>query len=855
MIESVAFNPSEFTSAYTEVSLHELGLEIGKDGADWGEAQVALQLSRQAIGSTVTDRHLEPVEMSIPLMAMEEGETSVAEAIYRLQQVIGTLQADEYDPKWIGREFSTSGGFSGKVGYLVHSATLDGIDGRPLAHNDIAPDITLKALRSPLCYATVETESEQFSASAANHLIFELSNLLGTHPGLIRIRVTNNNVSGDWRGLIVAGECRDHPQDETAETTAALAYTPTDLSLRGGSVDAGSGVLENSSLTAGWLSILASGLRPVVRSVGTVASGEAAITPGLPSGVVAGDLLVMVAESGGAAALGEASPKLTASGWTELTTQTKGNSRLTILYKIAVGADARTTNDTGDHQLARIIAVKKGSFDSANPFNVSAGSTRSATKSISITGATTTRDDCLVIATASGSLPDATTTTEFGTPTNASLTNLTELIDNTVTAGDGGAIYAASGYKTSKGAYSATTLEAVTAADGGVISFAINPPASRHMTHRGVRQFWIRAEDTGEAAGDVEYQLRWRSLGSATWSEGPIIPSPLVDAYQLLDMGECRPERAVIGEDRWEWELLARAPGGSGKVKVKQVYPLPTEYHVVTTTPAVSQGADLQSQKSPVTVANDASVGTIAWTNPGNAVSSNNVYATAETEVNGDTVTNYLEFTELKFAIPESATIVGVVCEAERKASANSGKNNVRDSAARLVIGGAVQTLVNYASLGVWPTADAYQAYGSATDLWGNLSITPAQANASNFGFALAAVLHREATKTIASVDSGRITISYTEASDPTRVCFASRSIELRSDGVYRQHADDEVWGPLVPEGQLLQAPTEGLEERKARYIVIPTRGDLGELSDSSTNSLASKVFTRPAYLFAPEGK
>lgn len=843
MIESVSFNPDAFTSAYTEVSLHELGLEIGKDGADWGEAQVALQLSRQAIGSTVTDRHLEPVEMSIPLMAMEEGETSVAEAIYRLQQVIGTLQADEYDPKWIGREFSTANGFKGMVGYIIHSATLDGVEGRALAHNNIAPDITLKALRSPLCYAEVESESEQFSETEARHLIFELAELTGTHPGLIRIRVTNNNASADWRGLIVAGECRDHPQDETAETTAALAYVPTDLSLRGGSVDAGGGVLENSSLTAGWVSILASGLRPVVRSVGTVASGEGTITPGLPSGVVAGDLLIMVAENGGAAAAGEATPELTVSGWTKLTTQTKGNSRLTILYKIAVGADARTTNDTGDHQLARIIAVKKGSFDSASPFNVSAGGTRSATKSISITGATTTRDDCLVIATASGSLPDATGTAEFGAATNASLTNLTELIDNTVTAGDGGAIYAVSGYKTAKGAYSATTLEAVTAADGGVISFAVNPPASRHMTHRGVRQFWVRAEDTGEAAGDVEYQLRWRSLGSAIWSEGPIVPSPLVDAYQLLDLGECRPERAVIGDERWEWELQARAPGGSGKTRVSNVYPLPTEQHVVVSTPEMSQGADLQSQKSPGTVVNDTSEGTIAWVNPTNAVSSNNTYTTATMTAGAES--NWLKATNFAFGVPAAATPIEITVEAELKTSVVDA--NPEGFRAQLVKAGVAIGSKNGTSFALTGT-DTYKViYRFNVSSW-----LAAEINAEGFGVQLRC--YCPTAQTI-SLDHLRLTASYTEATDPNCVCFATRSIEIRSDGVYRQLPDDDIWGPLIPEGQLLQAPTEGLEERKARYIVIPSRGDLGELADTSTNSLTAQGLIRGAYLYASEGK
>jgi hypothetical protein len=307
----------------------------------------------------------------------------------------------------------------------------------------------------------------------------------------------------------------------------------------------------------------------------------------------------------------------------------------------------------------------------------------------------------------------------------------------------------------------------------------------------------------------------------------------------------------VIGDERWEWAIKARASSGSGKVRIKQVYPLPTEYLTLSITPSVVQSADLQSQKSPETVENNAGVGTVAWTNASNAKASDNSYATASQGSNEDAITNYLEFTNFKFAIPETASIVGVVSEIERKCSdLIKNKRFITDSTVHPVIGGVVQTGVNYALPETWPEVDAFAAY-----VWGASFPTPAQANNAGFGFALAARLFRTTGGAItASVDSARMTIAYTEANDPNRVCFATRSIELRSDGVFRQHETDDIWGPLIPEGQLLQAPTEGLEGREARYIVIPTQGDLGEASDAGTNALSAQTFIRPAYLFAPEG-
>lgn len=221
---------------------------------------------------------------------------------------------------------------------------------------------------------------------------------------------------------------------------------------------------------------------PEVRAVATQTGGASAVSPNIPASAEAGDLLIMVCESGGPTANTEATNALTAEGWTAAPSspQFKGNTRLTILYRIMTGGDPNTTNDTGDHQIARIIAIKKGTYNESAPFNVSAGGTQSKTKSVSIPGATTTVNDCLILACASGELPDATSSTEFGEPTNASLTGLVERMDNAMTQGDGGAIYAATGVKATAGAYNATTCTAVTEADRGVISLAISPPITTY---------------------------------------------------------------------------------------------------------------------------------------------------------------------------------------------------------------------------------------------------------------------------------------------------------------------------------------------------------------------------------------
>lgn len=65
---------------------------------------------------------------------------------------------------------------------------------------------------------------------------------------------------------------------------------------------------------------------------------------------------------------------------------------------------------------------------------------------------------------------------------------------------------------------------------------------------------------------------------------------------------------------------------------------------------------------SPATSTNNASIGTLAWTNPGNAVSSNNAFAT----VTNKGITNYISTSGYGFSISIPSSIAGIVVEVER---------------------------------------------------------------------------------------------------------------------------------------------------------------------------------------------
>jgi hypothetical protein len=209
---------------------------------------------------------------------------------------------------------------------------------------------------------------------------------------------------------------------------------------------------------------------PTVYAVGTVASGIAGVTPGLPAGTAANDILILLLENQDATAVG------TVTGYTDIQSpfaSTGTVTRLSVRWKRAVAGEAApSVPDPGDHVVARIIGVR-GCISSGSPINVSASTTELvADTTVSIPGATTTAHDCLIIAAFSTGTSIASTA-HASAWTNASLGSVTEQVDNWVIDSLGGGFGAATGTKAVAGAYSATTATCVTANFKALVSLAL----------------------------------------------------------------------------------------------------------------------------------------------------------------------------------------------------------------------------------------------------------------------------------------------------------------------------------------------------------------------------------------------
>ncbi len=156
---------------------------------------------------------------------------------------------------------------------------------------------------------------------------------------------------------------------------------------------------------------------------------------------------------------------------------------------------------------------------------------------------------------------------------------------------------------------------------------------------------------------------------------------------------------------------------------------------------------------------NDATVGTIDWTNTGNVAVRDNTNAAAALTI-GQT-SHYLMATGFGFAIPAQVIIVGVVVEILRNGTINEV---LVDNSVRLVVGGVVVGDERSTAADVtlqWSTIfNRYRRYGASVDIWGLPWLTPAQVNDPGFGIAVSVTdTFDEGAGATATIDHLQITI------------------------------------------------------------------------------------------------
>jgi hypothetical protein len=120
---------------------------------------------------------------------------------------------------------------------------------------------------------------------------------------------------------------------------------------------------------------------------------------------------------------------------------------------------------------------------------------------------------------------------------------------------------------------------------------------------------------------------------------------------------------------------------------------------------------------SPGTVADDASVGTVAWILMDYAKVEDANFAAAPI-FGASVITHYLKLTAFGLVVPGNAVVRGISARVKRR----QFNNPVRDYRIRIVKGGVIGATEMADLVTVWgtsPALGAYKSYGGPEELWG----------------------------------------------------------------------------------------------------------------------------------------
>ena len=193
------------------------------------------------------------------------------------------------------------------------------------------------------------------------------------------------------------------------------------------------------------------------------------------------------------------------------------------------------------------------------------------------------------------------------------------------------------------------------------------------------------------------------------------------------------------------------------------------------------------SSKYAGTGADDASIGTLTWTDPSNATGSGTGDYATVVATTGSEYTHYLKMTNFGFAIPAGATIDGVQLQI-RNAGIPSGGGNFAWNAVRLVNASGTIGSANKAT-GTLSSSFTTASFGGSADTWAG------EASAIDWNDADAGCAISVGTTPGVSgdsylyIDHVQIIVTYTEApaagTSPRRTVIGrARSFSTKQQGV-----------------------------------------------------------------------
>lgn len=186
-----------------------------------------------------------------------------------------------------------------------------------------------------------------------------------------------------------------------------------------------------------------------------------------------------------------------------------------------------------------------------------------------------------------------------------------------------------------------------------------------------------------------------------------------------------------------------------------------------TTYTQVSRTA-VSGPNPPGTMVDDTTVGTRTWASVNNAKVSDNLFSTVNMTLNS--TSHYLKATNFGFAIPSTATIVGILVSIQDRRSANGG-GGVKENAIKIVKSDGTFGTQNKSTGATLPFPKSSTSYGSKTDLW-NETWAASDINNSLFGVGISVIEPGINGTSVTGVDFISITVyynsTYTNISKPS---------------------------------------------------------------------------------------
>jgi hypothetical protein len=420
---------------------------------------------------------------------------------------------------------------------------------------------------------------------------------------------------------------------------------------------------------------------------------------------------------------------------------------------------------------------------------------------------------------------------------------------------------------------------------------------SLDMTHVGGRRMLVRLYNEAVNVEGTRLRLEWRAL-NGLWQVNDEVEARVISGWMILDVGEAVIERAVYGEQAWEWKLQVKtAKAETNKyIYIHKIYPLAQEQffamrkaYLSRIPPSYIINGELSEGVNNEAINGKAMVtGGGKWETSGSAkgdflkigaVGSGNGFYRAGTGAD----------TELRKAFVSSPSKSNVYIQTAWSGGYFRGPGKVREyglfahgenikvaivqecpteyncnwylevTGAHVVNPKRVEIIPGTKNSAFAPGLFTVSIVGKKMVVYVKMYLSwitelSFELNATTEGKVGVFDKHTDVEQIGGGFTS--ITCSQFLVYEPEVdvLLNAGRYMNLSSNGVFVQHGTLERWGEIpLHEGFLPDATPSYLEARVLKGILIPSQGDLELLGDPGSNALEVVPFYRPAYHFMSE--